>query len=164
MNIIIDKLYNHMKYYDLIFEWIYNEWGNNNPQYWKSWINSSVRFNGIPVTYIVFDDDIAIGTFSLWRCDLQSRQDLFPWFGAFYICPEYRGKSYRGSKLGYFIQNYALLCLKEWGYSEVYLFSEKGTDYYEKNGWIPIGESYDEYDRRVFLCRYDLELFETEKV
>lgn len=163
MNIIIDKLYNHMKYRNLILEWIYKEWGNNNPRYWESWINSSIRFDGIPITYIVFDSDNPIGTFSLWRCDLQSRQDLSPWFGAFYVRPDYRGKVYKGDKLGYFIQNYALLRLKEWGYKEVYLFSEKGTAYYERNGWVPMGESYDEYDRRVFLCKYYLDYIDTEE-
>lgn len=133
MNIIIDKLYNHMEYRDIILEWIYDEWGNNNPQYWKTWIASSTKnVDGVPLTYIVLDGDIAIGKFSLWRCDLQSRQDLYPWFGGFYIRSEYRGKFYKGHKLGYIIQNYALHRLKEWGFSEAYLFSEKGTNYYEK--------------------------------
>ena len=158
MDIYIDTLYNHMEYCELIFEWTYKEFGNNNPQYWKMWIKSSIKCDSIPMTYLIFDGDIVIGTFSLWRCDLQSRQDLFPWFGGFYIRPDYRGKIHNGTKLGYVVQNYALFRLKEWGYTEAFLFSEKGTTYYEKNGWQPIGIAYDEFDRQVFLCKYDLSL------
>ncbi len=160
MNIRIDKLYNNPQYKDLVYNWIYAEWGNNNPHYWREWLESSVADEGIPITYIIFDNEVVVGTFSLWRCDLQSRQDLFPWFGGFYIRQEYRGKFYNNIKLSYYVQNYALGQLKSMGYSAVYLFSEKDASYYEKNGWKFFGEAYNEKDERVFLCLYDLDMLE----
>ena len=37
-----------------------------------------------------------LGTVGLWRCDLISRQDLYPWMAALYVAPEARGRGAGG--------------------------------------------------------------------
>ena len=132
-------------YFDNVFESIYNEWGDNNPNYWKSWIKSSIRANGIPSTYVVLSDNEYVGTFSIWNCDLQSRQDLSPWVGGIVVNP-----SFRGQGIGLFIQTEVKRILKKEGIKHAYLFTEL-EGFYERTGWTFLEEIYDEKDRKVRL-------------
>lgn len=134
-------------YFDNVFESIYNEWGNNNPNYWKSWIKSSIRVNGIPATYVVLSDDEYVGTFSIWNCDLQSRQDLSPWVGGIVVNP-----SFRGQGIGLFIQTEVKRILKNEGIRQAFLFTEF-EEFYEKSGWIFIEDTFDETDHKVRLYK-----------
>jgi len=156
MNIEISPLKNYPEHIPSVISWIYHEWGNNNPHYWDSWIHSSLNTNGIPITYVVLVDKYLVGTFSLWRCDLQSRQDLFPWFSALYVDPRFRGKLYNGKKISSTILEFALKEMKQLGYHRVFLFTEKDPDFYERNGWYLIGTAFDENDHLVTLCCHDL--------
>ena len=135
------------EYFDDVFESIYSEWGDNNPQYWKSWIKSSMRACGIPSTYVVLDDKQYLGTFSLWNCDLQSRQDLSPWLGGIVVNPNYRGQG-----IGLYIQEQAKEILRREGVKQVYLFTET-IGFYEKTGWVFDCQIYDEKDHLVRLYK-----------
>lgn len=156
MNIVISPLKNYPEYISPVVDWIYQEWGNNNPHYWDSWIHSSLNSSGIPITYVVLIDKKLVGTFSLWRCDLQSRQDLFPWFSALYVDPQFRSKLYNGKKISSTILEFALEELKRLDYHQVFLYTGKKPDFYERNGWYSIGTSFDESDHLVTLCCHDL--------
>ena len=99
-DIVIEELRKKPQYISVIVEWLYKEWGNHNRNYWSSWVQHSMQENDIPKTYILFVDGQPAGTYSLWRCDIQSRQDLFPWFGGLYVDTAYRGQIYNEGKLG----------------------------------------------------------------
>lgn len=157
MKICIENLRDYPQFIDTVVGWIYSEWGNNNRRYWDSWIRSSLSEKGVPQTYIVFVDDRIAGTYSLWRCDLQSRQDLYPWFGGLYVSPEYRGKEIEGIKLGERMQSHALQQVKNLGYSRVYLFTEKNPKYYVANGWKVLSLIPNENDEDVTLCEYSFD-------
>lgn len=152
----IENLYNHKAYLDNVVGWLYSEWGNNNPKYWEAWIKSSLNTVGIPQTYLTFVNDRLAGTYSLWRCDLQSCQDLFPWFGGLYVASPYRGRSFNGCKLGVLMQRHAIGLLRKMNYKEVYLFTEKSPKYYIANGWEIYDVVPDEKDKCVTVCRYNL--------
>lgn len=124
MSIKIENLNKHPEYIKVVTDWIYSEWGNNNYNYWKEWINNSLN-DKVPMTFIVLVDNIPAGTFSLWTCDIQSRQDLTPWFGGLYVVQEYRGKLYNNEKLGSLMQKHAIKVLKELKYETAYLFTKK---------------------------------------
>lgn len=141
----------------IVIKWLYEKWGNNNPSYWKSWIESSMKLDNVPITYIALEADILIGTISIWRCDLQARQDLFPWVGGLYIDPKYRGRQYENKKLGVVLQEFCIDQLKSFGYKEAFLYAEPSlVEYYRKFGWEKIGESYDEKDNLVYVFRYQI--------
>ncbi len=42
--------------------------------------------------FIAVEGETLVGTVGLWRCDLISRQDLFPWMAALYVSPDARGR------------------------------------------------------------------------
>ena len=134
-------------YFDDVFNSIYSEWGNNNPNYWRSWIMSSVNHDGIPCTYVVLCDNHYAGTFSFWNCDLQSRQDLTPWLGGIVVDPKYRGRG-----IGLFIQKEAKNILRKMGVKQAFLFTEtKG--FYEKTDWKFMEYIFDENDNKVRLYK-----------
>lgn len=151
-SIKIDELRKYPQYISIVTDWLYEEWGNNNKHYWESWVQFSLQANDIPKTYIVFINDHIVGTYSLWRCDLQSRQDLFPWFGGLYVDIKYRGRFYNGEKLGVMLQRHAVLELEKLHYQEVYLFTSHSTDYYNRNGWKNLCQAPDENDQMVNIC------------
>ncbi len=151
-NIIIDELRKYPQYISIVAEWLYKEWGNNNRNYWESWVQHSLQAEDIPKTYVLFIDNNIAGTYSLWRCDLQSRQDLFPWFGGLYVDVEYRGKFYNGEKLGEMLQRHAFVELERLCYQDVYLFTSHSTEYYNRNGWNNLCQAPDENDQIVNIC------------
>lgn len=151
-DITIDELINHPQYIPTIVEWLYNEWGNNNRIFWESWITSSTQVYDIPKTYILFVNNNVVGTYSLWRCDLQSRQDLFPWFGGLYVDSNYRGRYYNGKKLGEILQCHAISELKRLHYTDAYLFTSKSTEYYNRNGWENFCDAPNENSEWVHIC------------
>lgn len=147
----IAKLCDFPQHIDTVVDWLYSEWGNNNYSFWKSWVVSSLTANEIPQTYILFVNDEVVGTYSLWRCDLQSRQDLFPWFGGLYVKTSWRGK-----KLSSILFEHAKEMLVSMGYKEVYCFTEKEPRLYRMLGWKVIGQAPDEHDKYVNLCKFTL--------
>jgi len=150
MNLTVKNIVEDKQYFDEILNLIYKEWGNNDFEFWKSWVQSSMSENDVPMTFIVFCDNELVGTFSLWRCDLQSRQDLFPWLGGIVVKEEWRRKG-----VGLFIQHKAKEILKSLGYNKAYLFT-KMTGYYEKTGWQFMDMGIDERGNSVRI--YDINL------
>lgn len=45
----------------------------------------SVTKNNLPLTFIALADNELVGTIVLWRSDLVSRQDLYPWLSALFV-------------------------------------------------------------------------------
>lgn len=151
-NIVIEELRMRPQYISIVAEWLFKEWGNNNRNYWINLVQYSVQEHDIPKTYILFINEEIAGTYSLWRCDLQSRQDLFPWFGGLYVDTAYRGKLYSGKKLGEMLQHHAMSELKKINFQKVYLFTSHHPEYYYRNGWIFLCEAPDENDHLVNIC------------
>ena len=151
LELIVKNIIENQNYFDEVLGLIYKEWGNNNIEFWRSWIKSSMSEKEIPMTFLVFCDNKLVGTFSLWRCDLQSRQDLFPWLGGIVVKEEWRKKG-----IGLFIQKQAKETLKNLGYKKAYLFTEM-TGYYEKTGWCFFDNGIDEQGNFVKIYDIDLE-------
>ena len=145
----IVELRNHLEYLDTVIEWLYSEWGSENHAFWEYWVRSSLSENDIPKTYIAFVDDVIAGTYSLWRCDLQSCQDLYPWFGGLFVSELFRGKVFNGKKLGEWMQLDAVNELTKMNYHKVYLFTELSEKYYLENGWRYLRDAPDENNKMV---------------
>ena len=130
----IVNLASRMQYVDCVVDWLYGEWGNHtgkgNRAYWESWVRSSLSRIGVPQTYVAIEDGELVATFSIWRCDLQSRQDLYPWFGGLFVREDCRNQG-----IGTAMQKKALDVFRELRFNKVYCFSEF-SGYYEKLGWV----------------------------
>ena len=142
------------EYIQSVVDVFFQEWGSrnniNNHHFWESWVRYSLSKEDIPQTLIGLKDNTLIATAGLWRCDLQSRQDLFPWFGGLWIKPEYRLLGF-GTRM----QMEALKRLQIMGYRTVYLFTDL-NDYYEKTGWVLFGYAPDEHGSIVKLYKHDI--------
>jgi len=105
--------------------------------FYKDCIERSIDTNNdLPRFFVVLQDDEIIGSYAILRSDLNSRQDLFPWFACLYVEDEFRGKN-----IGSMLQNHAKQYIKTLGYEKLYLCTEL-SDYYEKNNWNEIGIGY----------------------
>lgn len=157
MDIIeIVELRDHQEFCNTVIDWLYSEWGNNNKAFWSSWIHSSLNEYDVPKTYLLKVNGVLAGTYSLWRCDLQSCQDLSPWFGGLYVSKRFRGKTYNGKKLGEYMLVHAAEELKSMKYNKAYLFTEKSPAYYIRNGWDFLRVAPDENDNLVSICEISL--------
>lgn len=149
MNIVPLKKYPHYK--DQVVEWLYSEFGcPESYRFYKELIEHSMVENQIPITFIAVENDVLLGTISLWRGDLLSRQDLFPWAAGLVVNPKYRGQKI-GAKLQQFIVDYC----KSKNFKEIYLYTEL-ENYYEKSNWEALGKGYEYMGGEVTIYKKTL--------
>lgn len=128
--LIIEHLADHKEYLDNVIDWIWKEFGNeDNYAFWESIVKNSLRKNQLPLTFVALMDNKLVGTVGLWRSDLMSRQDLYPWLSALFVKKEYRNRNI-GQELQHFLIDY---CRKK-GYKELFLYTDI-RNYYERTGW-----------------------------
>lgn len=151
MNII--KLRRESEFVPIVSNWLWREWGNSsNVKYWRSWVERSTCDTDVPQTYIGKSGNDIVGTVSLWRCDLQSCQDIFPWLGGLYIDKPYRGRGYAKQ-----LVDFAVNAAYELGYHEIYLFTEL-HGFFENLGWNYLESVPNEYDVMVNLLKKELNI------
>ncbi|MEN0614815.1 GNAT family N-acetyltransferase [Klebsiella indica] len=149
---IIQPLSAAPQYAGQVTEWLWRAFGGDMlPQaFFASIIGHSQTPGALPVTFIAVENEKLLGTVGLWRCDLISRQDLYPWMAALYVAPEARGKGLAGT-----LQQHVIRYARTQGYSALFLYSAC-RDFYERFGWQYIGEGLDYPATTVSLYRYDL--------
>ncbi len=91
-----------------------------------------------------------LGTVSLWRNDLQSRQDLTPWLGGLYVVPAFRGRGVARA-----LQQYVLRRAAAMSIPRIYLMTEH-IDFYERMGWIFMETSPHETGVDVRIYSHDI--------
>lgn len=86
-------------------QYFWEQWGSEgNYNFYKDCITQSCRTESdIPRFYLALEDGNIIGSYALLRSDLNSRQDLSPWFACLYVNPEARGR-----KIGDLLQTHAV--------------------------------------------------------
>jgi GNAT superfamily N-acetyltransferase len=129
---------------DLVARWLWDKWGApGNFGFYRSMTEHCLK-DDFPFIYVAFMDGLPVGTVSLLRSDLFTRQDLYPWMADLYVPPEHRGKG-----IGLALQDFVLEEARKQGFSQVFLeTSLKG--YYEKKGWEFVCE---EMDRDCSILR-----------
>ncbi|MDR6297360.1 GNAT family N-acetyltransferase [Pantoea dispersa] len=114
-----------------ITDWLWQAFGDGTSRaFYDSIVRSSLNGAAFPVTFVALDeDDVPHGTVGFWRCDLISRQDLYPWVAA--LCVD---EAARGQGLSAALQQHVLDYARQRGYATVWLWSTFGG-YYERFGW-----------------------------
>lgn len=134
-----------------VTDWLWRAFGDENSRaFFASLIRSSLSGSDLPVTYLALAGERVVGTVGLWRCDLISRQDLFPWLASLYV-----DESYRGRGLSEKLQQRVIEECRLRGYADLYLYSAC-ADYYERFGWGYIGDALDYPDKPVRLYHKSL--------
>ncbi|WP_154999968.1 GNAT family N-acetyltransferase [Klebsiella grimontii] len=151
---IIQPLHAAPQHASRVTEWLWQAFGGETlPQaFFASIVGHSQTMLALPITFIAAEGEMLLGTVGLWRCDLISRQDLYPWMAALYVAPEARGRGLAGK-----LQQHVIGYARTQGYSELFLYSAC-RDFYERFGWQYIGEGLDYPAVAVSLYRYDLSL------
>ncbi len=135
--IVFSNITEHPELQDTIARWLWGFWGNpRNYVFYRSLVSHS-KVDGLPMTYVAYLDDKPVGTVSLLRTDLFSRQDLFPWMADLFVLPECRSMG-----IGSALQDFILAKAKELGSREVCLYTPL-VGYYEKKGWVYLGDEMD---------------------
>lgn len=147
MNIL--PLYVAPQFADRVTDWIWQAFGDGLPRaFFQSIIDHSQTPDALPFTFIAVDGDNLLGTVGLWRCDLISRQDLYPWLAALYVDEAARGQGLAGQ-----LQRHVIAYAAQAGFTELHLWSAC-RDFYERYGWQYIGDALEYPDKRVHLYRY----------
>ncbi|WP_130831526.1 GNAT family N-acetyltransferase [[Erwinia] mediterraneensis] len=133
--------------------WLWRAFGSEDSRdFFASIIQSSLLGAEFPVTFVATEQGRALGTVGFWRCDLISRQDLFPWLAALYV-----DEAARGRGLSEVLQQHVIRWAHERGYPELWLWSTFGG-YYERFGWRYQGEALEYPDKQVRLYQKRLAL------
>ena len=147
----IQPLYAAPQHAGQVAQWLWQAFGEGLPQaFFASIVQHSQTPGALPLTFIATDGERLLGTVGLWRCDLISRQDLYPWLAALYVDEAARGQGLAGQ-----LQDYVRRWAKEAGYHELHLWSAC-RDFYERYGWQYIGDGLEYPDKTVNLYRYSL--------
>ena len=151
---IIQPLHAAPQHASRVTEWLWQAFGGETlPQaFFASIVEHSQTPGALPITFVAVEGERLLGTVGLWRCDLISRQDLYPWMAALYVAPEARGQGLAGK-----LQQHVIGYARAQGYTELFLYSAC-RDFYERFGWQYIGEGLDYPATAVSLYRYDLSL------
>ncbi len=148
---IIQPLYAAPQHAGQVAQWLWQAFGEGLPQaFFASIVQHSQTPGALPLTFIATDGERLLGTVGLWRCDLISRQDLYPWLAALYVDEAARGQGLAGQ-----LQDYVRRWAAEAGYHELHLWSAC-RDFYERYGWQYIGDGLEYPDKTVHLYRYSL--------
>ena len=94
----IQPLYAAPQHGPRVAEWLWQAFaGDALPQaFFSSIVEHSQTPGALPLTFIATDGEALLGTVGLWRCDLISRQDLFPWMAALFVAETARGQGLAG--------------------------------------------------------------------
>lgn len=151
---IIRPLYAAPQHASCVTEWLWRAFGADAlPRaFFASIVEHSQTPGALPITFVAVEGERLLGTVGLWRCDLISRQDLYPWMAALYVAPEARGQGLAGK-----LQQHVIGYARAQGYTELFLYSAC-RDFYERFGWQYIGEGLDYPASAVSLYRYNLSL------
>ena len=150
----IQPLYAAPQHAEQVATWLWQAFGGETLplSFFATLIAHSQTPEALPLTFIAVEGETLIGTVGLWRCDLISRQDLFPWMAALYVSPDARGRGIAGQ-----LQQHVIDYARRLGHPQLYLYSAC-RDFYERFGWQYIGEGLDYPATAVSLYRYDLSL------
>ena len=134
--------------FEQAYQFIWGQWGEeSNARFYRDCMEQACRTEeAIPRFYLALEGDTLMGSYALLRSDLNSRQDLSPWFACLFVDPEHRGQGLGGT-----LQQHALAQAKEKGYRELFLCTDL-TGYYERQGWDYIGKGYllDDSETRIY--------------
>ena len=136
-----------------VSEWIYEEWEKKYNRKVEDIIyrsKHSLNRNGIPQMYIAKHENEVVGVVSIWRCDLKSRQDLYPWMATLFVKEEYRNKG-----IGTILQKKVIEETKKMNYKNIYLTTDH-ENYYEKMGWMFLENVPQEDGNYTKMYKYDL--------
>jgi predicted N-acetyltransferase YhbS len=139
--LVLDTLGKHRDLIELTVDWHLPEFDAKGNR--RVWLDArkeeSRRLTGVPCAWVALLDGVPVGSVSLVASNMSTRPDLTPWLAALYVLPDHRGRGV-GTALTRRCESEAAIA----GYRRLYLYTSRARGYYQRLGWLPIGE--DEYE------------------
>ncbi|MEJ8555047.1 GNAT family N-acetyltransferase [Tepidibacter sp. Z1-5] len=136
-------LCDYTQYTEIVARWIFEEFVKSiRPEVTFDMVLNRVKERNkydIPVTLIVLEGDLCLGTVSLFNNDLKNRPNLEPWLASLIVNKEFRNRG-----IGKLLVDEIIKIAKNRDYKQLYLRTEKAVDYYKKLGWDYIEETFDD--------------------
>jgi predicted N-acetyltransferase YhbS len=102
-------------------------------------------------TFVLYDNDVPVGTASLVVNDLPSRPELTPWLASVLVRPEFRGRGYSAPLVRHVEAAAASMA------SILWLYTWSAEPLYARLGWEYVGPEHDtDRDIPVVLMKRDL--------
>ena len=141
----------HPEYKDKAINYFQSKWQTVLPVIYEDCINHSIgSMNPLPQWYLLEMGSSIIGCAGLITNDFISRMDLYPW-----ICAVYIEKNHRGNNYGSLLIDKAKKDAKEAKFKYLYLSTDH-VGYYEKFGFIYIGQGYHPWGDESRIYQYKL--------
>lgn len=102
-------------------------------------------------TIVAVEDEVCMGSVSIFDNDLTRRRDLTPWLASLIVEPEYRSR-----KVGAGLMEAVKEEVRRLGYPKVYLRTGNAHEYYLKRGWNLVEMTTDEGGNEIGVYEYRL--------
>jgi predicted N-acetyltransferase YhbS len=137
----------------MVADWLLDEFGHaGSPTHEQSVQMIRAQSASREDTFVLFADDVPVGTASLVNSDLKSRPDLTPWLASVLVRPEFRGRGY--SPL---LVKHVEDCAGAAAVSTLWLYTWTAEPLYARLGWQRVGIERDtDRDIEVVLMKRDL--------
>lgn len=134
---------------DEYFPLFFDEWsvGEQDRAFHEELLMYTDGMLGLPRFFVAEVDNELVGCYALLLNDINSRQDIFPWFAYLYVKPEFRGRGVAATLLQHAEKEAASL-----QFDNLYLETNiEGL--YEKFGYEPIGETSDPFGEKATVYK-----------
>mgnify|MGYP003451626311 CR=1 FL=1 len=149
MNLTIHSIDSIRHRKDEYFPLFYDEWtiGEQDLAFHEELLTYTNGLLVLPRFYVAQVDGKLVGCYALLLNDINSRQDLFPWFAYLYVMPEYRGKGVASKLIQHGIET-----AKQLQFDALYLETNiEGM--YEKYGYVSIGSASDPFGGKAKIYK-----------
>ena len=114
---------------------------------------SNTKEKAFPITLIALENEMCLGTVSIFENDLKIRNMYKPWLASLYTKPEYRGRG-----VGQKLVAKTIEVVKELGFNELYLRTEDASDYYRNRGWAYVETVSDDKYEKIDIFKVNVQL------
>lgn len=139
------------EYKDQIIAFLQKNWSEVSPEIYSDCITHCIGSpNPLPQWYVLESGGQFIGCAGLITNDFISRMDLYPWLAALFIDEQFRGNSYAQLLIDKVMKD-----ARSAGFSKLYLSTDH-IGYYEKYGWLYIGDGFHPWDEQSRIYEFAL--------
>ena len=149
MNVV--TLTEHPHLAPAVAEWLLDEFRHALSPSYDQQVANLLAQKAPEETFVLFDDDVPVGTASLVTSDLPSRPDLTPWLASVLVRPQFRGRGYSAPLVRHVEGVAATLATGLW------LYTWSAERVYARLGWERVGLERDtDRNIEVVLMRRNL--------